>query len=244
MINSNKSLLHAGIAACMVSTSALADVPESTDPIQVIDNNWSSQKVLARVAQQMLEQIGYKAELVTLDTQSQFAAMGTGDAHIQMEVWEGSMNASFMKEVEAGRMIDGGSHTATTREEWWYPNYVEEVCPGLPDYKALNDCAEKAVDAGNRSERPLSRRTCGMASGRPRARRSAWTERDGRQRGLRGCAVRRAEVRRRAQGADHLCSTGRRTGWAPPIPASSSSFPVATRRTSALRIRAGASTRI
>ena len=135
-------LLIAGCAALALG-SANAAVPESSDPIQVIDNNWSSQKVLARVARQLLERVGYTTELVTLDTQSQFAAMGTGDAHIQMEVWEGSMNASFMKEVNAGRMIDGGSHTATTREEWWYPNYVEDVCPGLPDWKALNDCAEQ-----------------------------------------------------------------------------------------------------
>lgn len=52
------------------------------------------------------------------------------------------MNASCMKEVEAVSMIDGGNHEATTREEWWNPNYVEEICPGLPDYNALNDCAE------------------------------------------------------------------------------------------------------
>ena len=97
-----------GLAVAGVIGAAAADVPESTDPIQVIDNNWSSQKVLARVAKQLFEQLGYNAELVTLDTQSQFAAMGTGDAHVQMEVWEGSMNASFMKEVEAGRMVDGG----------------------------------------------------------------------------------------------------------------------------------------
>ena len=140
----NKSKYCAvAVAACLASSMAVAAVPESTDPIQVVENNWASQKVLARVAKTMLEKIGYTAELVTLDTQSQFAAMGTGDAHIQMEVWEGSMNASFMKEVEAGRMVDGGSHEATTREEWWYPNYVEEICPGLPDYKAINDCAEK-----------------------------------------------------------------------------------------------------
>ena len=136
--------ITASIAAGAIMTVSVASaaVPESSDPIQVIDNNWSSQKVLARVAKQLLEQVGYSAELVTLDTQSQFAAMGTGDAHIQMEVWEGSMNASFTKEVEAGRMTDGGSHAATTREEWWYPNYVEEVCPGLPSWEALNSCAE------------------------------------------------------------------------------------------------------
>ena len=32
--------------------------------------------------------------------------MGTGDAYIQMEFWKGSMNASIMKEVDAGRMIE------------------------------------------------------------------------------------------------------------------------------------------
>ncbi len=136
-----KTIVAAAITGIMAS--AWAFTPESSDPIKVIDNNWSSQKVLARVAKQLLERVGYNTELVTLDTQSQFAAMGTGDAHLQMEVWEGSMNASFMKEVNAGRMVDGGSHTATTREEWWYPNYVEEVCPGLPDWKAINACAEK-----------------------------------------------------------------------------------------------------
>ncbi len=130
------------LASVGIMSSATAAKPESDDPIMVIDNNWSSQKVLARVAKALLDNAGYNTELVTLDTQSQFAAMGTGDAHLQMEVWEGSMNASFMKEVEAGRMTDGGSHEATTREEWWYPNYVEEICPGLPDYKAINDCAE------------------------------------------------------------------------------------------------------
>jgi len=27
-------------------------------------------------------------------------------------------------------------------EEWWYPSYMKEKCPGLPDWKALNECAE------------------------------------------------------------------------------------------------------
>jgi glycine betaine/proline transport system substrate-binding protein len=26
-------------------------------------------------------------------------------------------------------------------DRWWYPAYVEDLCPGLPDYTALNDCA-------------------------------------------------------------------------------------------------------
>jgi glycine betaine/proline transport system substrate-binding protein len=27
-------------------------------------------------------------------------------------------------------------------EEWWYPLYMKELCPGLPDWKALKGCSE------------------------------------------------------------------------------------------------------
>lgn len=130
-------------AAAVLAAPAYAFTPESSDPIKIVDNNWSSQKVLARVAQQLLENIGYETKVVPSDSQGQFAAMGLGDLHLQMEVWEGTMDDSFVKEVQAGRMVDLGSHTATTREDWWYPIYMEDICPGLPAWEALNACADK-----------------------------------------------------------------------------------------------------
>lgn len=135
-------------AGCLLLAAAIAPLaqaapPESSDPIKIADNNWSSQKVLARIAQQLLEKIGYKTKVISADSQGQFPAMGLGDLDLQMEVWEGTMQQSFMKEVKAGRMVDLGSYTATTREDWWYPDYMEEICPGLPDWKALNACAAK-----------------------------------------------------------------------------------------------------
>ena len=39
-------------------------------------------------------------------------------------------------------MVDAGTHKAVTREEWWVPKYVADKCPGLPDWKALDKCAE------------------------------------------------------------------------------------------------------
>jgi glycine betaine/proline transport system substrate-binding protein len=136
-------VIGAFIVAASFALPSYAATPESTDPIKIVDNNWSSQKVLARVAQQLLEKVGYKTRVVPSDSQGQFPAMGLGDLHLQMEIWEGTMAQNFEKEVKAGRMVDAGSHEATTREEWWYPDYVEEICPGLPDWKALNACAEK-----------------------------------------------------------------------------------------------------
>jgi glycine betaine/proline transport system substrate-binding protein len=34
-----------------------------------------------------------------------------------------------------------------TREEWWVPDYVKETCPDLPDWKALDACADKFATA-------------------------------------------------------------------------------------------------
>nr|WP_274594873.1 glycine betaine ABC transporter substrate-binding protein [Parasedimentitalea marina] len=40
-------------------------------------------------------------------------------------------------------MHDAGSHNAVTREDWWYPAWTKESCPGLPSWEALNACADK-----------------------------------------------------------------------------------------------------
>ena len=58
------------------------------------------------------------------------------------EVWQGAFGVAFEKVVGEGCVIDAATHDAKTREEWWYPAYVAELCPGLPDWQALNKCAE------------------------------------------------------------------------------------------------------
>lgn len=142
----NRRILAAGcaISALLVTGAVSAAPPESDDPILIVVNNWTSQLVLAEVAGEILKSVGYDVEYKSSDTQGQYRAMGIGDMHLQVEVWEGTMKTAFMKEVDAGRMIDAGSHAAKTREDWWYPAYLEEVCPGLPDWEALKEpaCAE------------------------------------------------------------------------------------------------------
>jgi len=131
------------VSSAVVSVTAMATgVPESTDPIKIVLNNWTSQLVQSHIAGDLLKKLGYNVEYKPSDSQLQFTAIGNGDMDLQMEVWQGTMKASFDKQIKAGRMVDAGSHKATTREEWWYPLYVEKLCPGLPDWKALNACAK------------------------------------------------------------------------------------------------------
>jgi glycine betaine/proline transport system substrate-binding protein len=52
------------------------------------------------------------------------------------------MAKDYDRMIDKGYIIDLGDHSAVGKEDWWYPDYVEEFCPGLPDWRAMNSCAE------------------------------------------------------------------------------------------------------
>jgi glycine betaine/proline transport system substrate-binding protein len=130
--------------AFLQSVSALhaAQPPESRQPINVIVNDWSSQIVLANIFATVLDSMGYQTRLVPSKVNSQWGALSRGVAHVQVEIWEGTMAKELDRLVAQGSIIDAGSYSAKTREEWWYPDYLEKDCPGLPDWQALKECAE------------------------------------------------------------------------------------------------------
>mgnify|MGYP001822694144 CR=1 FL=1 len=130
------------LAAGISMSAAQAAAPESSDPIIIVQNNWTSQLVLSTVVGKVLQGMGYTVEYAPSDSQLQFKAIADGDMHFQVEAWEGSMKGAFEKAVAEDGMVDAGTHDAKTREEWWVPKYVADKCPGLPDWKALDKCAE------------------------------------------------------------------------------------------------------
>ena len=142
-----KNLFFAGVfGLALVAAAPTAFSADSTDPIKIITNNWTSQLVLSNVVGLVLQAQGLNIEYKSSDTQLQYTALAAGDMDFQVEVWEGSQAESFNKAVEGGA-IDLGAHEAVTREDWWYPSYMNEMCPGLPDWKALDACAAKLATA-------------------------------------------------------------------------------------------------
>lgn len=132
----------AGIALAAMSCAAGAAVPESTSPIKIAVLDWSSQIVESHITGELLQKLGYNVKYVPANDQLQFTALKSGDLDVEMEVWEQTNKLNFNKAMKSGQIIDAGDHAAKTREEWWYPEYVEKSCPGLPDWKALNKCAK------------------------------------------------------------------------------------------------------
>lgn len=131
----------ASVLAVLAVSGSAAFAADSSDPIIIPIHNWSSQIVMSHVVGRMFEDIGDHVEYVTTDSQAVYESIRTGDVTLETEVWEGAFGKSFRAAQEKGGIEDVATQAAVTREDWWYPLWTKEACPGLPDWKALNDCA-------------------------------------------------------------------------------------------------------
>lgn len=128
-------------AAVMAMAAPMAMAEDSSDPIIIPIHNWSSQIVMSHVVGQIFETMGNSVEYVSTDSQAVYESVRLGDVTLELEVWEGAFGKSFNEALSKGGLHDAGDHNAVTREDWWYPAWTKEACPGLPSWEALNDCA-------------------------------------------------------------------------------------------------------
>lgn len=133
-------LLTAIAALAFGGTAALAEV-ESTDPIKLTLHDWTGQLITTNIMAAVLEEAGYNVELVQADYLAQFAGLETGDLDVAMEIWATTGQEALDAAVATGNVVNLGETGMLAKEEWWYPLYMKDKCPGLPDWKALNDCA-------------------------------------------------------------------------------------------------------
>jgi glycine betaine/proline transport system substrate-binding protein len=131
------------VAPALAFAPASALAADSSDPIVIPTHNWSSQIVMSHVVGQIFEKMGNNVEYVSTDSQAVYESVRLGDVSLELEVWEGAFGVSFNEALEKGGLHDAGDHNAVTREDWWYPMWAKDHCPGLPDWEALNDCAKK-----------------------------------------------------------------------------------------------------
>ena len=144
MIYKKSKLAVIAIAVGMVLLGFNASAADSKKPIVIPTHNWSSQVVMAYVIGGIFESMGNNVEYVPADTQAVYESIRNGDVTISHEVWQSTFGKSFYTAMAKGGIIDAGTHTALTLEEVGVPQWVidKNMCPGLPDYKALLKCAD------------------------------------------------------------------------------------------------------
>ena len=135
--------------AILVSGCYTQPVGSSTQPIKILTLDWTSQVVASHIVGLLLQRLGYPVSYLAEDADSQWFLLSSGQADLQVEVWEGSMASKMNELTRRGLVVDAGTHTALTREEWWYPKYAKAACPGLPDWTALKACAAQFSDGSN-----------------------------------------------------------------------------------------------
>ena len=133
-------------ALLMGTTAMAADLGAVDEPIKLAINEWTGQHVSTHVAGQMLEAAGYKVEYVTAGYMNMFQAMADGELHGAMEIWTSNVSDQFAK-LEGNGIVDLGALELDAKEGFAYPAHVADLCPGLPAWEALKDCAGQFVTA-------------------------------------------------------------------------------------------------
>ena len=133
--------LAASLALLPAGANAQA---ESSDPIKLTLHDWTGQFITTKIMGEVLKKAGYNIEYVQADYIAQFAGLKTGDLHVAMEIWETTGRDALDEATATGKVENLGETGMLAVEEWWYPAYMAEKCPGLPDWEALLDeaCAE------------------------------------------------------------------------------------------------------
>jgi glycine betaine/proline transport system substrate-binding protein len=132
------------IAIIISLSSALANENTIVLPL----NDWPSQRLLTKIVGKKIEALGYNVDYLPISSVDQIGALRKGIVHLQVELWQSHDDGMYMQAASKGYIDDLGMHRASGREDWWYPDYVEELCPGLPDWKALNSCSEIFSELG------------------------------------------------------------------------------------------------
>ena len=130
-------------AAFAAASPALAE-PESQDPIKITLHDWTGQLITSNIMGEVLKTAGYNIDYVVADYIAQFAGLGTGDLTLAMEMWETTGREAMDEATATGNVENLGETGMLAKEEWWYPLYMKDKCPGLPNWEALKDpaCAE------------------------------------------------------------------------------------------------------
>lgn len=134
-------------------TGATAEALAAEGNVEIIDHQFPSSSVQAQVISQVFNKLGGDSEVVAIaELAASFPAIAGQTNLFDPEQWRLLTEEPFKKYVDQEQSVTSFSKSRLSGEEGWYvPTYVIEgdeergidpVCPGLPNWEALNDCVD------------------------------------------------------------------------------------------------------
>lgn len=142
-----KSFSYGLALTALAGSVSSAELGAVNEPIKLAINEWTGQHVTTHIAGEMLKAAGYQVEYFTAGMMNQFQAIGDGDVHATLEIWSSNVSDEYAKQVAAGGVVEIGDLGLDAKEGIAYPAHVADICPGLPAWEALADCAQKFATA-------------------------------------------------------------------------------------------------
>lgn len=142
-----KTLITCALAATFITPLHAAPLGAVDEPIKLAINEWTGQHITTHIIGQMLESAGYKVNYVTAGYQNMWQAVADGEIDAALEVWGSNVTKQYNQLHDAGKVEDLGSLGLDAAEGFVYPAFVEEICPGLPDWEALKNCSMQFATA-------------------------------------------------------------------------------------------------
>lgn len=135
------SVMAVSLAAALSGTAMAAEKGAVGEPIKLAINEWTGQQITTHIAGKILENAGYKVEYVTAGYQNMWQAVSEGQLDAALEVWSSNVTDQYKQLNKDGKVEDLGPLGLDAKEGFVYPPHVAELCPGLPKWEALKDCA-------------------------------------------------------------------------------------------------------
>ncbi len=130
------------VAIGLAMPATAGSIPEDKDPIKLAINEWTGQHISTHVAGEVLKRMGYNVEYVIAGYYPQMTALEDNTISATLEIWSSNIGENYDKALASGNVIEIGDLGLEPREAWMYPKYVADMCPGLPDWTALKNCAD------------------------------------------------------------------------------------------------------
>lgn len=116
---------------------AAAKSIETTAPIRIVVIDVTDADYIAHIYGGILDELGYNVKYVRVEYTAQISGLETGDLDVTTSIWDTTSYKQMLEATQTGKVNNYGSTGVHVTENWWYPKYLEAVCPGLPDWEAL-----------------------------------------------------------------------------------------------------------
>src|SRR5262249_20153413 len=135
-------ILDDALGLSAAAPAGRANIPGSPEPSALPKRVGYGVEITAEIAGEILRRMGYTVNFVQTTQVPMFQAVADGQLSAYLEQWNQTSKKYYDEYTKDGRIESLGPTGLDGQEGWYYPDYVEANCPGLPDWTALKKCAE------------------------------------------------------------------------------------------------------